>query len=296
MSKYYPRIPVGDGKFCYSGPNCRDHGGKSATNILEPKTYQQRFLEVTKEHLAKSKPKLTKAICESSNSVKSLLDLGDQALLTGLAANKCQEHDEYHIYSIQKINALANTFRVPLMEAIASDAKSGKITQDEATLLRNDVKDQLNELHATTIAYDRDTIRRFQRYFASSDLAEEAKKAREAEAEESRRRSIRVPKEVVPYAPPILQASEVDDKAMITYWQCGRKTRYESPEEGLAVIAKNGEETTMSAYKCSHCPEYHIGHGSGKEPVEAQLVRARTHWNEYPEKSNKFTLENNLAP
>jgi hypothetical protein len=294
MSKYYPRIPVGDGKFCYSGPNCRDHGGKTAKNESTSQTYQQRFSEVIKNHLIKSKPKLTKAICESSNSVKNLSDLGDQALLTGLAANECKEHDEYHVYSIQKMHTLVNTFRHPLMEAINEEVKTGKITQVEANVLRSDIKEQLIELNATTISYDRHIMRRFQKDFASSGLAEEAKKARELEADEARARSIRVPKPVVPYSPPILQASEVDDKAMLTYWQCGRKTRYDSPEKGLAVIAKNGEETTMSAYKCSHCPEYHIGHGSGKEPVEGQLVRARIHWDTYTEKANKFTLENNL--
>lgn len=273
----YPRVPVGNGSYCYAGPACKIHSAASAA-------YHIQKMNEANDESVKTFQRLVK---EEGQFVLALEDLGDEALLRGRAAYYSEKDKGFYVYNSSDINvAVVEILRKPLKDFNQAVA-DGIFPKDQA----NDTRNKLLAISKTP-GYknlqnvNRKTLIDFQNSF---DASEDAIEKRNKQRELARSLSIRQPK-VVYDRPVMVPESKIDDATMLEYWRCGRKTKFEDTAAGTKMIQELNETETMSTYTCDYCPKVHIGHGFGKGPEDEALVKARAHWTENAEKANLFAF------
>ena len=286
----FSKISLGNGKFCYSGPHCRQHG------VIDPSTITtlSQFKKLIEERTQDSYVAFRKYVCENSKDVTDLAELGKDAFDSKYAAHKCEEHGVYHYYEVQPASVFLRAFGLGAVQDVVPQMKERVFNKEESLQVRAIASEAYKISSQLTFRADKGVLYGFQRKMHNTEMGQQAYQERLVRSAEARESSIWTPKEAVPYEPVKIAAADVDDKVMLEYWQCGRKKVYDTFEKADAFIKKTNEANPMTAYVCSHCGQYHTGHGGGGYPVEEQLVRAREHWDSVSEKSNIFAFAKGL--
>lgn len=189
---------------------------------------------------------------------------------------------------------ISQDFGGSLFREVAAAHKEGLISTEEANAVRGEIKKHQDVTIKEAYRDDRKTLRNMQIDYSHQEESAGALLVREEAAEIARRLAFKPVKEPVEYSPPKIDEAKVSDETVLEYWQCGRKTQFDTVEVGQKTINSQKETETMSVYQCGHCPKFHIGHGFGRDSVASQLVRAREHWMKFPEKSNMFAFAKGL--
>lgn len=289
MAKH-PRYPVGDGKYCYSGPDCKLHGWRTPQLVKE-----------TTEASKKAVAAYLDYIHENSKNVSSAEELGETALFKGLGAYYCEEHHTYHVYSLEAANS--TNVRLHISDAIqpqitailnSSIERKSPVLKDWSEDVRKTARAELSGL----MKQNRSNMVALQAEFRSNpsdpEVLLDAIAARAEQYEQDRERSgvYRVPKPKGPVVP-LRPEPNVNDSQLLKYWQCGRKRAFNSSESVNAFLGSQSDHE-LNAYHCRHCSQWHMGHGTGNSPVDEQLERARVHWVRYPDKVNQFVIAEGL--
>lgn len=296
----HTKIPVGNGKFCYSGPTCRMHGGlwkeaEKATKVSAGDVATFSELSVTLDEMNQITAEHFNKAVHSSPTVKSLAVLGESALMPGQAARNCLEHDGQHVYPTTVFDA-TNKLTGLLFTKIADSVEAGVLSVENAKTLRSRLgSESHNYDYKNEYKQDRKNLRTLQTEFSASEEAEAALLERKRHRIEARLKQQPIRTAAEREQPTLLvDQSTVSDAHMLEYWRCGRKRKFETVSAGDAMIDQLGERETMSVYACEYCSQQHIGHGFGRDPLGSQFERAREHWNKYPEKSNSFAFAKGL--
>jgi hypothetical protein len=97
----------------------------------------------------------------------------------------------------------------------------------------------------------------------------------------------------------------MDVEEQINYFFCGRKTPHETREAAEAVlrVEKNGSAKNRSlvVYKCTHCANYHLGHGEKLRDYSHHSTRqlaqlAADTWHVFDKKSRQYAERHGLLP
>jgi hypothetical protein len=289
MSKTsYPRSPVGDGKFCYSGPNCRRHGGlQNAGSLVEGK---EDFISSFASRLAGCKTSYFEAV-ENSRFVKSLSELKGKALLKGFLAHQCAEHDGYHVYKSD--DALLRTGTRQLFLDVSTEVQKGSLSLVDANKLRAELVAYSRENLEPHRVADKAMMDRLQLRYSHESPDRNAVNAREQQLVTARLQQ-GITEVKVPVVHDLLYPVEnVGDEMLLEYYQCGRKQGFGNISIAEEKIVEQNDPG-LSAYTCRHCPKTHIGHGGGLISEQEQLVSAKRHWITFPEKSNMFAFAKSL--
>lgn len=282
------RIPLGNGKFCYSGPNCRVHN--IYQNVLEryPKEEENAYQETLD------------SIHEDSRDIETLADLGKDALLKGIRVHWCEEHNIYHAYTSFKINLIGQEFTRSKAREVGNlyGEKGNQNKAGVQAAIETLKKLQKGGLLAALQKEDLNSYKTlYSNYLEDDSIDSEDRMDAIAEAErqyiEARNASLGSS-----FNPKVIEglkvlSSSVKDDTVLKYWQCGRKRSFSAVNEANDFVSKN-KDFELNPYSCSHCDGYHVGHGDGTTPVVEQVAKGREHWNAHPEKSNKFAASLNL--
>jgi hypothetical protein len=295
------KIPVGNGKYCYSGPECRIHGElwkqtENTTKVSQGNTATFSELLVSLDKMNQVTTEHFNQAVHSYPAVKNIAELGESALMPGQAARTCSEHKGYHVYPTTVFDD-TNKFIGQSFAQIASSVEAGVLSTDDAKILRKRLgPESHNYDYKTDYKQDRKNLRTLQSEFANLEEAEAALLERKRHRIEERLKQQPIKTATEREQPALLvDQSAVSDSHMLEYWRCGRKRKFETVDAGDAMIDQLGERETMSVYACEYCSQQHIGHGFGRDPLGSQFERAREHWNKYPEKSNPFAFTKGLT-
>lgn len=298
MRKRFPKVPVGKNSFCYSGPNCRQHGTEQFVHAVAQKLDSEKFKNYLSDDAAKSYAQLPTVladqICENSIDLNDLHELDDDSMLPGQATRWCNDHDAYHVFETGTfVNTTLIKSRQEANLKIKAAFQTGDITGPELQSLLQEAKENQKKF---TILLDeaKATLAAYQHSIVGTQLRERADAKRELYRAEHRAMSTITPKVYVPEGPPKLDESKVPDAVMLEYWQCGRKRTHESMDAANTWLADKASHDTMDGYACRHCGSFHVGHGGGLDSVESQLERARVHWTKNSSKSDVFAFKKSL--
>jgi hypothetical protein len=290
-----PRIALGNGKFCYSGPSCRQHGTKHEVNALsKPKFTMPTPFELTQQsveiQLAANIGKVHDYICKNSVHMKSLSELGDDALVPGLGARKCEVHGSFHVYNTNKALVVIPRSLGALHKFLRDEEKSGRLSQEETKELHARVKTHSELLEEELTNSTRVLLEGNAEKIKGTALWDQAQMIAASPHASSRLGNYSsAPVQAGDVIPPRISGDSLSDSQVLRYWQCGRKIRHDSE-----VRAEFNVKDNMKVYKCTHCDGYHVGHGDGSEPIESQVVSGRAHWSKNAEKADKFAIRQGL--
>lgn len=246
----------------------------------------------------------------------AFLDQADADLfLHPLTFRYCQTHASYHSYNPKELSQLVGRMMAPYFKPIASARiepenrklleaylrKSIEVFQSRVQTDRQDVEEFLALAQDAPLGSEilslrqdieeaRDEANRLQileqRKLRFARLREKRKQQRQ---QEHRYIDTLVPSII----PPKVPINKLSDENLLEFYECFRKRKYLS--ENMAIVAieifHEAEKTSMSAYECSHCREYHIGHTSKSKSITQQKRdNAATYWNAYPDKADRFAL------
>lgn len=280
--KQYKPIPLGDGKFCYSGPTCKIHS--SSNNVpVENKASQNIAETLLQGKLTVFKQEEQEWLCSQPVSLPSLE--GKQSLLLdhGSAARWCKLHNTYHVYNVMSLtNTVIRKTRVALSQELLNTLREQQLPLTDLDMLNHyisakiyheppGVVDDLNQLrNLNPEHYDK----------VKERLAEEKKRYQSAPQGGSYEPQPKIKEQL------LLPENAIPDKIIYEFWTCSRKRKYGSQEE--ANTAKTVIDGTTHVYLCKNCSHYHLGHGDGKGSVQATIKKARHMWHRFPEKANEI--------
>lgn len=291
----HTKIPVGNGKFCHSGPECRIHGSRWRVNNLLVVEDTKELAENFDERVAAIDEGFAQEICNHGSTFKHISELGKKALYPGQSARYCDEHEAYHAY-VNK-NSPHKVAVNKLQDSITRAVKDGSISQEESSELRGRIGKFIGSTIRPEVEADKEHMQKLQRQYQRDPRSGAAKDARDERRIKKAKEQGHVPRLLKPREIPELRVpvATVPDALMLEFWKCGRKKRYDSVNiaQAKAQEVVSGEED-MTPYSCSYCNKHHIGHGDGSDPDDVQLERARALWVKVPEKSNMFAFAKGL--
>jgi len=290
------KIPVGNGKFCHSGPECRIHGARWRVNSMLVVENTKELVPNFDERVAALDEGFTQEICNhSSSSFKHISELGKKALIPGQSARYCEEHEAYHAYANQ--NSPHKVAVNKLQNSVSRAVEDGTISQEESSELRSRIGKFIGTTLRPKFNADKEHMQALQRQYQRDPQSRDAKDARDERRIKKAKEQGHVPYLLKPREIPELRVpvGDVPDSLMLEFWKCGRKKRYDSVDiaQSKAKETVSGEEE-MTPYSCSYCDKHHIGHGDGSDPDSVQLERARALWVKVPSKSNMFAFAKGL--
>lgn len=292
-----PRIALGNGKFCYSGPACRQHGAKHEINAGSGSNHKFSMptaFDITRQfiiiQLDANISKVHDYICKNSVHMDSLSELGDNALVPGLGARKCKVHNSFHVYNARK--ALVRIPKIPstLHRFLREEETSRRLSQEQVTELHAYVKEQSTHLEEELMESSRVLLEGNAEKIKGTPLWDSARIVADSPHASSRLGNYSPASRIeVRLIPPRISGGSLSDPQVLEYWQCGRKIRHDT-----AVRAEFNAKDNMQVYKCDHCDGYHVGHGDGSEPRESQVASGRVHWAKNAEKANRFAIRKGM--
>jgi hypothetical protein len=289
------KIPVGNGKFCHSGPECRIHGARWRVNNLLVVENTTELAANFDERVAALDEGFAQEICNHGKSFKHLSELGKKALYPGQSARYCEEHEAYHAYANQ--NSPHKVAVNKLQDSITRAVKDGVISQEESSELRSRIGKFIGTTIRPKFNDDKEHMQTLQRQYQRDPNSGSAKDARDERRNQKAKAQGHTPYLLKPRDIPELRVpvEKVPDSLMLEFWKCGRKKRYDSVDIAKAKAQEVvSDEEEMTPYSCSYCDKHHIGHGDGSDPDEVQLERARSLWVKVPSKSNMFAFAKGL--
>lgn len=285
----HSRYPVGNGKFCYSGSECKIHGWKQSEVYRNSVSALQETIQ-----------NLEDQIHTDSLNIQHPAELGVNALLTGYGASWCQEHNCYHVYSSSELYMEVTKTNNSLVQKVVNVILESQIPRKSETFRQwvEEVRTMFSSSLTEIAKRDKVTMQELQEKFRTDpDIdpevlmdAFEARKEQRYQARLKSDPSLRV-KEKVSSIPLRPTTFGVSDKMLLRYWQCGRKRGFNAESDATHFVGVQ-KEVALNAYHCKHCSQWHVGHGDGSSSAEAQVVRARNHWESNPVKVNRFVLAN----
>lgn len=285
----YSRYPVGDGKFCYSGPECKLHGWKQS------EVYQNSV-----SSLQQTMQTLENQVHVDSLNIQNPVELGAEALLTGYGASWCEEHNCYHVYSSADLYMEANKTINRLVQSVMGVILESKVPRKSEFFKEwfKEIRTMFNTPLTMLAKRDKTTMQELQEKFRTDpnidpEILMDAFEARKEQRHQARLKSdpsLRVREKVssIPLKPTTFGVS---NKMLLRYWQCGRKRGFNAKNDATNFIGVQ-KEVALNAYHCKHCSQWHVGHGDGSSSAEVQVARARNHWEANPIKVNRFVLAN----
>jgi hypothetical protein len=291
----HAKIPVGNGKFCHSGPECRIHGARWRVNNLLVVENTKELAANFDERVAALDEGFAQEICNHGKSFKNLSELGKKALYPGQSARYCEEHEAYHAYANQ--NSPHKVAVNKLQDSITRAVKDGVISQEESSELRSRIGKFIGTTIRPKFNDDKERMQALQRRYQRDPNSGSAKDARDERRIQKAKDQGHTPYLLKPREIPELHVpvGSVPDSLMLEFWKCGRKKRYDSVDIAKAKAQEVvSDEEEMTPYSCSYCDKHHIGHGDGSDPDEVQLERARSLWVKVPSKSNMFAFSKGL--
>lgn len=299
----YPRVSVGDGRFCYAGPSCKLHGitGKLRTATRAPEATaagSEAAHDVwSDEGFAESVVEAGDAYASAvrgSQHVRSLDDMGGKALLKGYLARMADDGDGFYVYKADA--SLVSVGTGALFKRIAAAVEDGSLSADRAQVLRGRLSAYMGEVLRPQAAADKKLMDRLQDKFRNGNVDSRAYRNWEKQRAAARVKQggpARIASDE-PAAPPLVSVDSLSEEQLLEYYQCGRKRTLNSAGEAAAFIREQGDPG-LHSYSCRHCGKLHAGHGSGDTPVETQLVSARRQWEFSPGKANLFAFSKGLV-
>jgi hypothetical protein len=279
----HPRVAVGNGSYCYAGPECKLHGTAASANPVE------KMKQANETSLAK----YIQSAKENGMFVKSLKDAGDEAFQADRAAYYSEEDKGFYVYVTTPALQAGEKVIQQIYGDFNESVKNGRYPAEKVTETRKELSALKKEaLYRDVYKKNRQAITAFQETLTGEDRLRSEEIRREVRAR-ARDLSTRKPKEKY-NRPVMVPENKIDDATMLEYWRCGRKTKFESAKYGNDMIQSMKETDTMSTYQCGYCPKYHIGHGFGVGPEAEALVKAREHWTINAEKANLFAFAKGL--
>jgi hypothetical protein len=278
----YPRVAVGNGSYCYAGPDCKLHGKaantKTESSDLSTGNSQAQTDGWSRQDFSSKLEACNKAYDEAvkaSKFVENLSDLKGNALMKGYLARESNDGTGYHVYKADA-SLLATGTRV-LYQEIASAAADGVLAPKKANDLRKELSEYSNQVLRPQEGANQGAIHNRQQQLASARI----------------RQGLPAVLDKDTVTPALYPVTELSNKQLLEYYQCGRKKSFNSEQEAQYSISVVGDPSLQS-YKCSHCDKTHTGHGGGQNSEEEQLLSAARHWVKFPEKSNMFAFSKGL--
>lgn len=295
----YPRVAVGNGSYCYAGPDCKLHGKaaniKTESSDLSTESSPVQSDEWSRQEFASKLEACNKAYDEAvkaSKFVENLSDLKGNALMKGYLARESDDGTGYHVYKADA-SLLATGTKV-LYQEIASAAADGVLAPKKANDLRKELSEYSNQVLRPQAAEDKKLMEKLQNRYIKEGANQGAIHNRQQQLASARiRQGLPAVLDKDTVTPALYPVTELSNKQLLEYYQCGRKKSFNSEQEAQYSISVVGDPSLQS-YKCSHCDKTHTGHGGGQNSEEEQLLSAARHWDKFPEKSNMFAFAKGL--
>jgi hypothetical protein len=320
-------IALGNGRFCYSGPNCRKHSVRTSVSYSSPQeefnskldalnftATESRLAEDLEESFDDNLDSFRNFVCTESTSLSSLEELGENSFSKGMGATWCEEHNAYHVFDLNVMNRKIVQLRGD-DHRLVTDAL---LDQETSDIYRNKIQDFYTKNLASVLQDGKKTLSDFRGSISGTDLARVAEKARHEERMaakgipfdqtstpkqtkpddqkrqmflDKRKHQIEAKKKRV-----LVPPEKVDKKLLLEYYVCSRKQKHASTEAAHnAMIRNHNKELALfSAYPCEYCGQVHIGHTPKAQNTHATLMHAKKHWAENPDKSNIFAFAKGL--
>lgn len=143
MSSNFPRIDLGNGKFCYSGPTCKRHGSTNSvgTKFVTPSPFETR-VQVIETNFASARGKLDDYICKLGYTAHTLNDLDEPFMVESNGVVKCGKHDSYHGYVVAEINSMLGATSRRLNNWVSNNLEAGIISHKDAENLRKTITEE----------------------------------------------------------------------------------------------------------------------------------------------------------
>lgn len=280
--------PVGGGRYCYSGPNCRIHG-ISTSPIVNTTNLAHDLLNGSPEKFVTAATSYQQEILCQFPVVKDFNELLGDAFEKELQARYCEAHDGYHVY--HKSQSPTKT----IAEQLHSQVSQSNVENPEAfhTSIKrlgfikafHEDKETAAQLRSS---YGKTT--EGQAYLEARNLGfNKPKDAALTRMIEERRKHLSGGSE------PRLPAEKLTDEQALEFWECGRKTPYSTPEEALERFQAH-QTAEGTAYKCEQCQQYHAAHLRTSPPssTNRKIKAAKMYWNRKPEKANLYAFRKGL--
>lgn len=281
-------IPLGNGKFCYSGPTCKLHSSLQP-GLIENKTSIIVVEDMLKDAISAFKKQEQEWVCSQKVSIPSLENYQKRLLDWGSAARWCDEHNVYHVYNILEFkNGIYANGRKEITGELVNLLKANNLPLKDLGLFSHYVSAKL--------------------YNQSPSIVDDLKQLREINPENYDAFKERIDKERKIYQSNpvgqypklkknkvslILDENKIPDAVMLEFWKCYRKKKFSSQQE--AETNKQMIDNTAHPYLCNYCDSYHLGHGDGKGSEEATIKKARRMWNQFPTEANSIVNKYNLS-
>jgi hypothetical protein len=291
MTKF-SRIPVGNGSYCYSGPNCSLHGAKPTVNLDETKdqTALRHIQDSIRDNIEDAQKTEQKFLCKSDQNAEDMQEIYQGLVHSRRSARWCPEHKTNHIYTIRTFaHQMKSTNSKNLNILVLNTLKSLNVDLKGMSVMLEYARNYEQTLRTQSMKHDQENLRSIDPEFYDKvtgyhNLMKQTMKNGEVFRSDKDK-----------YDKPLMLSQEkISDEQMLHYWQCGRKVKHPTFEKAEThQIMVN--DTGMGAYKCPHCGNYHNGHGDGQTKREVQIEKAREHWTENPEKANSYIETMKLA-
>ncbi len=288
-SKREKPIALGNGKFCYAGPNCRVHATFDAEPVQD-KTNAPKIVEMVEDQIQAFQKVEQAWICNQPKSLNSLDNKQKVLLDSNSGARWCLEHNTYHIYLISELKAkLYNPYKSEMISKLLSFLKTNQNGLQDTNFYNHYISAKMNNL-TPGIRGDLKTIESLdpENFQTFVNKVEEDRKRHIATGQGGHHQKVtRTP------IPLLLKENQVSDEIMLEFWRCDRKQKYVNFDE--AEFGRKATDPTGHVYKCLHCDGYHIGHGDGKGTEEATIRKARSMWHRFPKQANNIVRKHNLV-
>lgn len=275
----YPRVAIGNGSYCYAGPNCKLHGNKSVVSSAknEITTVEEWSEEGFQQKLDKVATAYQNAV-SMSKFVKSLADLKDVEKFNNYCARKIEDGTGYFVYKTS--DELPRLGIGVVLDEINKAVDSGVIAKDQVYGLRN----SLFTFVASELQTQRDKDKQ-----TMGDLKNAYNRHGPSDKPFTTKNNTRkkTPKTRYP-------SENLSKQQLLEYHQCYRKRAFSSEAEAKQFVQNEGESPGLNVYNCDYCTKVHIGHGGQKKPEYQQLKSAKWHWDNNPDKADVYAFAKKL--
>lgn len=279
----YPKIAVGGGKYCYSGPNCRTHGAKNVQNAVEPYTVVDKNV---------MKNEIIEVICDNSVDYPTLYDLKEKTYLDNINVHYCETHKTYHVYINSAVKAKVVEIKKRYINAVLEQASV--LTREEYVSKMSHATKEHNDATREVILKGADVLKKHREEISFTVLNRLATKERVFQKKNKKYKIVLTAPKQSFLPEKLVTSKHVEEETLIEYWACGRKKQMSSQSQADDVLKKVPDNEEMSSYKCSYCNFYHIGHhDKASFDRDNQISSARKEWDGKLLKANIFLAVKN---
>lgn len=220
-------------------------------------------------------------------NVNQIPDIGKEAYSPILAIKRCPEHNTIHILNKKKYQDVIGQMRkahqfVP--DTLSSDKK-----EELHGHVRNTIFESLKPFRA-----DEKALKEWQKQVERSPLHKIALLHKDKGLQTEEQRQHKKQKTIAKLesnSKLLIPASKVSQEHLMHYYECFRKIQHPTVEQAEVAVKSHQEKKqdyNMTSYLCSHCKNYHIGHGNGTTGSGYLHSRASQHWNTNASEANNF--------